>query len=267
MMLASTIEAPKAAVVVGWMVTEPLSTSGTIFNSLIYAALTGSIQTVCHIPLVGVYQIPCGFRICFPRGCVDPSVGSHALTRISFGPVNLTASVISNVNASYPPRCFPTSFPFTKTRASKSTAPKCNRMRLPSHRRGKSNVRRYHNRSFSDTRFITPDSADSTGKGTRICVENASGFSASFLVIARSHSPFRFNHVLRTICGRGYSGSAFFGDTSAAHRVFNGPTAACQSDATAKNGRRQQSKKIWILRPRVCFVFMFLSVLFVCRNE
>ena len=29
---------------------------------------TGSIHTVCQIPLTGVYQIPSGLLTCFPRG-------------------------------------------------------------------------------------------------------------------------------------------------------------------------------------------------------
>ena len=29
---------------------------------------TGSIHTVCQMPLTGVYQMPLGFSTCFPRG-------------------------------------------------------------------------------------------------------------------------------------------------------------------------------------------------------
>ena len=30
---------------------------------------TGSSQTVCQIPVVGVYQMPFGRSCCFPNGC------------------------------------------------------------------------------------------------------------------------------------------------------------------------------------------------------
>jgi hypothetical protein len=46
-----------------------------------------------------------------------------------------------------------------------------------------------------------------------------------------SQSPLRFIHSLRTICGRGYSGSAFVGETSFAQRVMNGAWAGFQSAA------------------------------------
>jgi len=65
---------------------------------------TGSSHTVCQIPEAGVYQIPFGSRTCLPRGCSPPSVGSHTPTTISFAPSSTNASVMSNVNRSYPPR-------------------------------------------------------------------------------------------------------------------------------------------------------------------
>src|SRR6266478_3328211 len=56
--------------------------------------------------------------------------------------------------------------------------------------------------------------------------------------MARSQRPLRFSHALRAICGRGYSGWAFFGDTSAAQRVFKGPTAGCHSAARPQQTER-----------------------------
>src|ERR1035437_1310497 len=182
------------------------------------------------MPLVEVYQMPFGLRTCLPRGCVPASVGSQAVTINSFGPDGLSASVMSKLKASYPPRCWPISLPFTQTLASKSTAPKCSSNRWPFHLWGTSISRRYQMRSFSLTWRITPDNADSTGNGTRICVWNVARV-ASLLVMAKSHKPLRLSQSCRTIWGRGYSGWAFSGDTSLAHRVFSGPAAGCQDAA------------------------------------
>ena len=41
------------------------------------ASGTGSIQTVCQMPVTGVYQMPPGLRTCLPRGCAPASVGSQ----------------------------------------------------------------------------------------------------------------------------------------------------------------------------------------------
>jgi hypothetical protein len=38
-------------------------------------------------------------------------------------------------------------------------------------------------------------------------------------------------HFSRTICGRGYSGSAFLGETSEVHRVAKGPLAGSHAPA------------------------------------
>src|ERR1035437_9818403 len=189
------------------------------------------------MPLVEVYQMPFGLRTCLPRGCVPASVGSQAVTINSFGPDGLSASVMSKLKASYPPRCWPISLPFTQTLASKSTAPKCSSNRWPFHLWGTSNVRRYQMRSFSLTGRITPDNADSTGNGTRICVWNVARV-ASLLVMAKSHKPLRLSQSRRTIWGRGYSGWAFSGETSLAHRVFSGPAAGCQVAAHAGEADR-----------------------------
>ena len=67
---------------------------------MMLAALTGSSQTVCQMPLVGVYQMPCGLRTCLPRGCVPASVGSQTPTSNSFAPDLFSASVMSKLNPS-----------------------------------------------------------------------------------------------------------------------------------------------------------------------
>src|SRR5436190_20197885 len=74
---------------------------------------------------------------------------------------------------------------------------------------------------------MTPDSADSTGKGTRIWFGNDSGLALSRVAMARSQRPLRFSQSSRTICGRGYSGRAFCAETSFAQRVLSGPAAGC----------------------------------------
>ena len=46
----------------------PVSMSGTICSRSMQVGGTVSIQTVCQIPVVGVYQIPRGRLTCLPRG-------------------------------------------------------------------------------------------------------------------------------------------------------------------------------------------------------
>jgi len=46
----------------------PLSILGIAFTEVICAGATGSIHKVCQIPDTGVYQIPSGLEVCFPRG-------------------------------------------------------------------------------------------------------------------------------------------------------------------------------------------------------
>ena len=50
------------------------STSGVILSDLMPSFATGSIHTVCQMPLTGVYQMPCGLVICLPRACVSAVV-------------------------------------------------------------------------------------------------------------------------------------------------------------------------------------------------
>src|SRR5262245_32735650 len=91
--------------------------------------------------------------------------------------------------------------------------------------------RRYQSCSFSFTIFMTPDREDSTGNGTRIWVENEAGRCASWGAMAKSQRPLRLRQSVRTSCGRGYSGCAFLGETSAAQRVLSGPVAGRQDSA------------------------------------
>src|SRR5882762_1329268 len=58
----------------------------------------------------------------------------------------------------------------------------------------------------------------------------------------RSHRPLRLSQSLRTIWGRGYSGWAFLGETSAAQRVLSGPAAGCQSAAKSEETERIRQK-------------------------
>ena len=56
------------------------SMSGVVRSPAMYRCGTGSSQTVCQIPLTGVYQIPPGADVCLPRGCSPRSVGSQTRT-------------------------------------------------------------------------------------------------------------------------------------------------------------------------------------------
>ncbi len=67
-----------------------------------------------------------------------------------------------------PPVCEPARMSFTNTSAFQSTAPKFSSTLLPFQAAGTLNVRRYQSSSFSVRPFCTPDSEDSTAKGTRI---------------------------------------------------------------------------------------------------
>src|SRR3954469_14160062 len=103
--------------------TSPLSTSGVNRTAWTPQYGTSSIQTVCQMPVTGVYQMPCGLRICLPTGCDPESVGSHTQTTSSWSPVGFSALEMSNVNGSYPPLCSPTTVPLTVTLQCQSTAP------------------------------------------------------------------------------------------------------------------------------------------------
>src|SRR5262245_29004055 len=125
---------------------------------------------------------------------------------------------------------------------------------------------------------MTPERADSTGKGTRICVGKDSTFRASLGVMARFQRPLRFSQELRTICGRGYSGRGFLRETSAAQRVLSGASAGCHSAAESGRARKvrqkniRQKDKTFFWNPgirrfdgeRSALVFIFLP-LFFCQ--
>src|SRR5262249_5251270 len=84
---------------------------------------------------------------------------------------------------------------------------------------------------FGSAFFITPDSADSAGNGTRICPSSflPIGAFSSFFATANSQRPLRFCHSLPTLCGRGYWGSTLSVFPSLAQRVSRGPLAGRQS--------------------------------------
>src|SRR5664279_1623894 len=141
----------------------PLSASVTVLKEDIHESLTGSIHTVCQIPVVDVYQILPGAETCFPRGCETLSVGSQTHTINSWSFVFPGNPVMSKVNGSYPPRCTPASFPSTHTFVSQSHASKFKRRCFLFHVFGMVKVLLYQRFSFSVTFFFTPDRADSTG--------------------------------------------------------------------------------------------------------
>ena len=130
---------------------------------------TASSQTVCQIPVTGVYQIPCGLLSCLPMPWTPSFVGSQTLTTSSCLPSALTARVRSTVKGQYPPWWLPTLTSLRKTSARQSTAPNCRRICLPAQSAGISNVVLYHRLFFAPTDFATPESADSAQNGTRIC--------------------------------------------------------------------------------------------------
>ncbi len=82
---------------------------------------------------------------------------------------------------------------------------------------------------------MTPDSADSTGKGTRMRSARSLpvGGSSFSLAMASCQTPLRLSQASRRICGRGYSGRALSAFTSFAQRVRSGPSAGFQSAAAA----------------------------------
>src|SRR5690606_12920155 len=81
----SALVSEKSPVVLNSTFTSPSSTSGVRRNFSIRTSFTGSIQTVCQIPVVRVYQMPsdCSFQNCFPLGMVSSVDGSSTFTTIS----------------------------------------------------------------------------------------------------------------------------------------------------------------------------------------
>ncbi|MNQ67006.1 hypothetical protein D3C85_815100 [compost metagenome] len=128
---------------------------------------TGSIQTVCQIPVTGVYQIPSGFFTCFPLGCGPSLEGSQTFT-VNCCVVPVIKGVISKENGVYPPVCEPILTPFNQTSVFQSTAPKCNKIFWPFQLDSMLKVVLYQSSFLAPTSFITPDKLDSTAKGTKI---------------------------------------------------------------------------------------------------
>ena len=54
--------------------------------------------------------------------------------------------------------------------------------------------------------------------------------------IRKSHTPFRFTHRARTICGRGYSGSGFSDVSSDPHRLMSRAVAGLQGAGAGVTG-------------------------------
>ena len=95
------------------MRTAPAGRSGTTVIDSIDSSGTGSIQTVCQIPVTDVYQIPLGSLTCLPRAWVQVSVGSQTETASSCVARSPRSSVTSKLNGVYPPLWSPASSPFT----------------------------------------------------------------------------------------------------------------------------------------------------------
>src|SRR5438093_13379558 len=80
---------------------------------------------------------------------------------------------------------------------------------------------------------MTPESADSTGYGTKICPASVlpTGTASPAWPLWYCQRPLRLSQSARTICGRGYSGKALVGEKSLAQRVINGPLDCFHSSA------------------------------------
>ena len=150
-----------------------------------WATWTGSIQTDCQMPVTAVYMIPCGLFTCLPRGCQCVSVGSQTLTINSccFSFLSI-ASVALKENREYPPRWEPSVLPLSVTSHSQSTASKCNNTCWSFQFSGIVNWRRYQSVLSFPTSFITPESADSAAKGTRMFPSHCFGWPSPFGRIA-----------------------------------------------------------------------------------
>ena len=113
-----------------------------------------------------------------------------------------------------------------------------------------------------------PDSADSTGYGTRMRSARSLpvGTASPSDAPANCHTPLRFFQSLRVSCGRGYSGSAWFGPTLSVHGVLMGGVLACHPEsppggggggagdgaAIAATGRASSPAVTAAVRPRLC---------------
>src|SRR5215472_14510261 len=77
---------------------------------------------------------------------------------------------------------------------------------------------------------MTPERADSIGKGTRMMPERfwPAGTGSFVAPDWNCQTPFRFIQFERTICGRGYSGRTLVGFTCWAQSVISGACLGCQ---------------------------------------
>src|SRR6478736_2496549 len=103
---------------------------------------------------------------------------------------------------------------------------------------------RLYQRTLSlPTVLATPDNADSTAKGTNILPSYFEGAASLFVfgTMAYCHMPLRLFQRSLTICGLGYSGNTFSGDTLSDHcvvifpfTIFQSPWAEAEKEATSK---------------------------------
>src|SRR5580658_81574 len=100
-------------------------------------------------------------------------------------------------------------------------------------------VRRYQENAWY---CITPEMADSMGYGTRIWLESVWPTGTGSLVAPgwNCQRPLRFIQLVRTICGRGYSGKGALVSTSAAQRVMSGACCICQARAGARTANKHK---------------------------
>ena len=146
-----------------------VSMSGVVRSPAMYRCGTGSSQTVCQIPLTGVYQIPSGARTSACRAAASPrSVGSQTRTFNVFSPfLCRQAAVTSNVNVQHSRPCGclrctsfdpNVGFPVYGAEVEQYPAP------CRSSRSGRRSVRAYHSTSFSapSRRCLRPTALDST---------------------------------------------------------------------------------------------------------
>src|ERR1035437_2060769 len=122
----------------------------------------------------------------------------------------------------------PALWPLIKTSDSQSTASRCSRICWPFHAGGTVKVLRYQDRAWYSA---TPDKADSIGYRTKISPAKAWLVGTGSLAVPALNCqiPFRFSQFVRTICGRGYSGSGWLVSTSCAQSVMIGAYCSCQA--------------------------------------
>ena len=214
-----------------------------------YAAGTVSSQTVCQMPVTAVYQMLFGSSTCLPRGCVPASVGSVtrddellvARRLQGVGDVERERIVAAGVAADTLAVDVDLRFPVDRAEVQQQPRPARERWRaerapVPEALRVADRARR---RRSTATGWQT----------ARGCARRTSAARARPHRARRSPTaPFRFCHARRTICGRGYSGSARAGVTSAAHWVRSFVAAGCADAevnaplASEDENRRRQAR-------------------------